>query len=80
LNRKTRKPTLWLCRTFVESRYEHANPIIRARRRLEGIVNLWLSAWEPVFHYVEKEMGPEKYQQYYSGLRSLLRKNNWEER
>ena len=36
---------------------------------LEGIVRLSLRAWEPVFVSIEREMGPEKYQEYYPDWR-----------
>jgi len=37
---------------------------------LEAIVRLAIRAWEPVFESIEKEMGPEKYQQYYPDWRA----------
>ncbi len=37
---------------------------------LEAIVELSLRAWEPVFRSIEKEMGPEKYRQYYPDWRA----------
>ena len=37
---------------------------------LEPIVALSLRAWAPVFASVEKEMGPEKYKQYYPDWRA----------
>lgn len=36
---------------------------------LDGIVALSLRAWAPVFESIEKEMGPEKYKQYYPDWR-----------
>ncbi len=36
---------------------------------LDGIVRLSLRAWKPVFESVEREMGPEKYREYYPDWR-----------
>jgi len=38
-------------------------------QHLAGIVRLSLRAWEPVFKSIEKEMGPDKYAEYYPDWR-----------